>query len=101
MKNDSNHPDPNPNKPLSIKPSKKNLYKNPKRLNVYNSKSIKTSIKEFRNMNKYSVSKPKMSQKGPQGIILQVKAPDGRLSIKRLLINNKIPEQVLLKIIRY
>ena len=94
MKNDSRSKDPHPNRPLKIKPSSKTLCSSKKSFNLYNSISLKKSIKEFRNLNKISVRTKKMRQKDVQGIILQVKAPNGKLSIKRLLINDKIPEQV-------
>ena len=94
MKNDSESKCPNPNKPLQVIPSKKELIVTPKPINVYNSTSIKRTIKDFRNMNKAYIRKKKKSQKNCQAVILQVKAPDGNLSIKRLLINDKIPEQV-------
>ena len=65
-----------------------------KSLSVYKSNPLKKSVKEFRNLNKTYFRSEKKSQKKIKGIILQVKAPDGKLNVKRIQINNKVPEQV-------
>jgi hypothetical protein len=82
---------------LQSKPPRKKQFRSRKSLSVYKPNIIKKSIREFRDLNRKYFRSEKKSQKGSKGTLLQVKAPDGSLSIKRIMINDKIPEQVDLK----